>query len=375
LDSLKSFLHVRKAFLEDILTGCHYPLLENDQHMRFAAEWLAIAQDATPDDGVSALYSLSKGWDVSYPETTGYIIPTFLRYFHLTGKNIWQDRAIRMANWLLLLQLSNGSFPHKSDLVTPTVFDTGQVILGLISIFRITNSDKYLDSSVRAARWLLSIQEPTGEWLRYSYGGIGHAYHTRVSWALLEVYQEVNDNELLSGAIKNLEWAMCQQLENGWLLNNTFAINELPSLHTIAYATRGLLEAGRILDQPRYIRSATKTADALLKKQRDDGALPGEYDYDWSPTVSWSCLTGNAQTSIIWLKLYMLFVNDIYLEAARKINVFLKKTQNVSSNNSGVKGGIKGSHPIQGGYIPFAYPNWATKFFMDALMLEEIITR
>jgi hypothetical protein len=39
------------------------------------------------------------------------------------------------------------------------------------------------------------------------------------------------------------------------------------------------------------------------------------------------------------------------------------------------RGGIKGSHPINGGYHPWQYPNWAAKFFADALMLEETITQ
>jgi hypothetical protein len=34
-----------------------------------------------------------------------------------------------------------------------------------------------------------------------------------------------------------------------------------------------------------------------------------------------------------------------------------------------MRGGIKGSHPIWGGYDPFRYPNWAAKFFIDAMMM------
>jgi hypothetical protein len=34
-------------------------------------------------------------------------------------------------------------------------------------------------------------------------------------------------------------------------------------------------------------------------------------------------------------------------------------------------GAIPGSFPIWGRYEPFAFPNWATKFFCDALMLGE----
>ena len=33
-------------------------------------------------------------------------------------------------------------------------------------------------------------------------------------------------------------------------------------------------------------------------------------------------------------------------------------------------GAIKGAHPINGGYHPWQLPNWATKFYADALMMD-----
>ncbi len=47
-----------------------------------AAAWLATAQDCstTKDGGVAHHFSLISGWRPSYPETTGYIVPTILRY-------------------------------------------------------------------------------------------------------------------------------------------------------------------------------------------------------------------------------------------------------------------------------------------------------
>src|SRR5688572_17449728 len=50
------------------------------QSLAGAYGWLCRAQDATPDDGVSGWYHLVRGWSPSYPETTGYLIPTFLTY-------------------------------------------------------------------------------------------------------------------------------------------------------------------------------------------------------------------------------------------------------------------------------------------------------
>jgi hypothetical protein len=58
------------------------------------------------------------------------------------------------------------------------------------------------------------------------------------------------------------------------------------------------------------------------------------------------------------------------------MNHFLKKTQDLVSDELGIRGGIKGSQPFWGGYGPFWYLNWAAKFFIDALSLElEIIDK
>ncbi len=48
------------------------------EHVAAAARWLAVAQEASGDGGVAGRYRLGTGWTSSYPETTGYLIPTFL---------------------------------------------------------------------------------------------------------------------------------------------------------------------------------------------------------------------------------------------------------------------------------------------------------
>jgi len=50
-------------------------------------DWLCVAQDRsrTADGGVARDYSLVRGWSSSYPETTGYIIPTLLEVARRSG--------------------------------------------------------------------------------------------------------------------------------------------------------------------------------------------------------------------------------------------------------------------------------------------------
>jgi len=48
---------------------------------------------------------------------------------------------------------------------------------------------------------------------------------------------------------------------------------------------------------------------------------------------------------------------------------FVKTTQKLTGDLNEM-GGVKGSQPIDGGYHPWQCPNWAAKFFADALMLD-----
>src|SRR3989338_806505 len=74
-----------------------------------AYRWICSAQDATPDDGVAAWYDLIRGWSASYPETTGYIIPTLLTYASVMAEPGARNRAIRMADWEIDVQLPTGA--------------------------------------------------------------------------------------------------------------------------------------------------------------------------------------------------------------------------------------------------------------------------
>src|SRR5262245_60610073 len=72
--------------------------------------WLNRAQDnsISHDGGVARHFSLLEGWSHSYPETTGYIIPTIIEYGRDTKQTEPILRARRMLDWLADIQFSNG---------------------------------------------------------------------------------------------------------------------------------------------------------------------------------------------------------------------------------------------------------------------------
>src|SRR5699024_2364563 len=117
-----------------------------------AANWLARAQDATPDDGVAAYYDMkTKRWAASYPETTGYIIPTLYRYAELSGRSEFHDRATRMAAWETAIQCADGGVRagtmDAGDAV-PTIFNTGQVLFGWAAAWEHTGEECFRQSLV-----------------------------------------------------------------------------------------------------------------------------------------------------------------------------------------------------------------------------------
>lgn len=342
-----------------------------------AAQWLARAQDVTGSGGVSAFYDVAKRqWAGAYPETTGYIIPTFFRYAAFSGRDEYRERAIRMAEWETSIQLPEGGVragTMDAPRIVPTIFNTGQVLFGWLSAWQQTADPRFRDSAVRAADWLLAAQDADGAWRHFASPFASHAlntYNTRVAFALAKASRILQESRYLHAAVRNVQWALTQMRPNGWLENNDLEDNDRPLTHTIAYATRGLLEVGLIADDSSLVDAAARVARSVARTQRPDGAVPGRLDRNWRAASRWTCLTGNAQLALIWQRLAVETGDRSWQPAAERANRFNLSTQDVTTTNDGVRGGVAGSYPLQGGYMKNRYPNPAAKFFMDSLMLQ-----
>src|SRR6185369_15780452 len=76
----------------------------DQEHLRAAAGWLAAAQDSQKDGGIAGRYRLDRGWSSSYPETTGYIVPTLLALSDGLPEHRFRERAERAVRFLLTVQ-------------------------------------------------------------------------------------------------------------------------------------------------------------------------------------------------------------------------------------------------------------------------------
>ena len=355
------------------------------RHLLEAVGWLVRAHDATDGrGGVSGGYYPSRGgWLASYPETTGYIIPTLLDVADVLGDPSLEDRAGSMSRWEIDIQLASGAVRGGVGYNSyPIVFNTGQVIQGWAAWHRRTGDRAALDAAVRAGRWLVGIQAADGSWTQHTHKGVPHAYSARVAWPLLELHALTGEPAFREAGARHIAWVLSQREADGWIRLMGFTPDESPLTHTIAYTLRGLWESGLLLGDAlgdEACAAATVGAERLLtlferRKAAPDQAprpMPGRLSSGWKPAARFSCVTGNCQISLNWLRITAQRDDPRLLNGALKLLDQVKGTQSLRSANPGIRGGIPGSWPVWGEYNPFAYPNWACKFFVDALLEQE----
>jgi hypothetical protein len=372
-------ISTRLAAVGDAVRG-QFPAVaaveSNEEHLQAAVEWIARSQDVGATDGSAAGYNLLLGWADPYPETTGYVVPTLYEYADYASDPSVAERATAMSEWLLTTQLTDGGFPGGLGVDgDPVVFNTGQVLFGLLAAYDRTGRERFRDGALAAADWLVAVQDDDGTWSRHTYKNRHHDYHARVAWALLEA-AAVSDrsDQYRATARAALDTVADDQRPNGWFERASFDDDSTAFLHTIAYTARGLFEGGLRLDDERLVAAGKRTADVLLDEQVNRGILQGEFDPDWDE--SWYyCLPGNAQMAALWLRLFETTGEERYRTGASGTVQFLKRHQSLRGSDP-VRGAVPGSYPVFGKYLFLRYPNWGAKFLVDALVgLERTVER
>jgi hypothetical protein len=363
-----------KAWLATNETGIwyNYTAVDYTAQVKKAINWIARAQDAIPGTGgVSDWFDISSNsWaSEDYDEVTGYTIQTVYDWADYTNNATLHARAKTMADWLvsLIATYSPPDGPWRN------VYAPSMMELGLLRAYEETNDAAYKQTAIKIGDWLVAVQSADGTWTgSVSYYGIPHTYDCRTDWALLWLWKTTGNSTYKDYAIKNLNWALRQQLSNGWFNNDGMTSQWDATTHTIGYTIMGLFQSGNILNNQTIINACKKAANALLSCQKSDGSLTGgEYQSDWTAIVTDQMLTGTAQICDTWLELYKYTGNTTWLNAAQKMNAYLVTKQGASSN-PGINGGLPGSDPITGFYMPNMIPAWATKFLTDSLYHQTI---
>lgn len=353
---------------------------ETRERAAAAAAWLVRAQDATPDGGVSYGYfpvSNAHGWDMSYPETTGYIMTTLLDYARESGRTDLLERVTRMAHWEAEVQMPSGAVQGGKattpDKQSAAAFNTGMVLDGFTSLLAEVDDPVIERAARRAADFL--VGDMTDEGLFSTNGPFVSSEKVKVfnvlcAWAMFRYGELVGGAVYRDAAIAAVEGALRFMTPNGWLRENCLSDPQRPLTHTIGYSLQGILEVGVLASRDDFVITARTGFDPILGHIQPNGFLAGRFDADWRPAARWSCLVGSAQLAVVGYRLGEIVGDPKYIQAGDRLVNLLKATQRIDTDSPGIDGALAGSFPILGSYMQGGYPNWATKYLLDALILQ-----
>ena len=357
-------------------TGSGTAFAADNLHLRAAADWLARAQDAGGNGGVAGRYRLGRGWTNAYPKTTGDLIPTFLALADALNDRAFEKRAAACVAFLAPLQMQNGAFPagEIGGSSAPSAFNTAQIISGLTAWHRHSGDRACLKAAKKAADWLVSLQESDGSWRQYFIGGLASTHDAYLACWLAELGALVDEPRYLASAEQNLGVILSHQVDaTGWIelagYDRAQQQKREALTHSIAYTLMGALRTARILGDNDAVARLRAAALAPARLLTEIDWLPAVLDWQWQPKTTHACLTGNAQMAELWLTLHGMEADNLLFDAATRSLNIVKQSQSLDNPNLDIRGGVAGSNPIWGDYIFMGLPNWAAKFFVDALLL------
>jgi hypothetical protein len=339
-----------------------------DRHLEATTAWLR--ESVARGRGGSAAYATPIGtWARPYPETTGYLLPTLLAL----GEH---DLAARLSSWLLAIQQRDGWWAggtHPSRSPRASVFNTAQIVHGLVACAHATGDERLREPIRRAASWLASGVGSDGLWAHRDYrAATTPTYYTHAAWPMLEAAAFLEDDAIETSARRVLDAMLARRRDNGAFAGWGFGdADDRAFTHTIAYTLRGFLGAAEVLgDWARYGDPVEQALAYLYRRaELTGGALPGSFDSEWRPDERYVCLTGNAQLAICILLLERRAADLRLVNGAAKLVDEVCRSQRVRAPLAAVRGAVPGSRPLWGRYMVGRYPNWAAKYHCDALLL------
>lgn len=283
------------------------------------------------------------GKNISYPEVTGYYIPSLIRWGY-------RDLAEQYANWLMDIQKADGSW-YDTDDQSAYIFDSAQILKGLLAIWDIHPDKKRVEKAIRdGADWILSCMTPEGRLVtpdETCWGSdkdtCSELIHTYCLSPIIEAGKRLDNDEYIQKAHLSLEYY--KRCYKNKILN--FSLLS----HFYAYVVEAMLDLGEV----DMARQAMKNIE---KYQKTNGAVPAYNNVDWV------CSTGLFQLSLIWFRL-----GDE--EHGNKAFEYACKLQNES-------GGWFGSYISEynpeetNTYFPNQEISWANKYFLDALYYKNL---
>lgn len=278
-----------------------------------------------------------------YPEVTGYYIPTLIRWGY-------RELAVNYAEWLIGIQKADGSW-YDTDDVSPYIFDTAQILKGLIAVREIYDSREKIDEAIKKGiDWILGCMTDEGRLVTPDTACWGSDDNTCSELIHMYCLSPIADAGRIFGRTDYIEKA--EKILKYYKDNYYDKIMNFSLLsHFYAYVMEALIDMG---ETDMAVEAMAKIADI----QKASGAVPAYKNVDWV------CSTGLFQFALVWFR-----IGDT--EHGNKAFEYACRLQNES-------GGWYGSYLSedncneQNDYFPGAEISWAVKYFLDALYYKDV---
>jgi len=294
------------------------------KRLNLAVQWLLNSGIQNSTGAFSGWYDAEKReYPFIYGEMIGYGIQTFLYLYDREKEYEYLRRAERAADWLIKNMvyrgndlLARGAFvwryylPNGPLSTLVYAFDNGICMSALVDLFQATYKEKYLNSAISTAEWLLDVMRNSDGSFKACYDfqaktfGNGRwsklpgSYHAKLSIGLLKLYSVTKNEKLVKSVRELCDWVLKLQKEDGGFKTNKMS-NDI-YVHAHCYAVEGLLYASKMLSEKRFEEAALKGCEWLQKVQKSNGAISRWYYGQEGPSADENT-EALAQTVRLWL--------------------------------------------------------------------------
>lgn len=314
-----------------------------NQHLNKAERWLLTCIR----NGLANSFDvLTNKWCKPYPEVTGYLLSYFC------SNNLFNQSIKNAGNKLLKIQAKNGGFYSIENKKILYTFDTGQILIGLLELYKITNISKYKEAAVKGGDFLINQQMDNGAFIpiykkrsniqiinqnTYStWNGQYSGLMCKLTEAYNALYETTKDEKYLKH--RNLTTAFYKNMP------------DIECTHPMGYFFEGLYAGGEI----DLVKEKLKKN--IVPRLRKNGYIP------YKENLPYAYVSGTIQLGIILYK-------TGFLDEALKIRNYGRLVQ--SMHNSGGIFQYAGETGILDKNVHTEINSWGTKYFCELERLTE----
>jgi hypothetical protein len=291
--------------------------------------------------GLAHSYDVVKNkWVKPYPEVTGYLLS------YLCRNNYHENELRKTADRLIGYQHKTGGFPSFFNKSFLYVFDTAQILIGLLELYKKTNMEKYSQAAFKAGEFL--------EFMQMTNGAFFPIYHIWKKEQTLDNDTYKIWNGPYSGIMCKLTecWSVLLNITKDDKyqnrINQTASFykeqNDIEHTHPMGYFLEGLYAAGE------YGLVKSKIEKLILPRLRDNGYIP------YTENLPYAYVSGTIQLGILMFKCG-------YKQEARKVLEYGRLVQ--SKHTSGGLFQYADEKGNLDNHVHTEINSWGTKYFCE----------